>query len=78
MPIVRVEMLEGRSQSTKQKIANEMTDVLVRNLGTDPAHIYIMFSDVAGSDWAVGRTFFESSVAGVESDTASKPREQSN
>ena len=59
MPIIRVEMLAGRSQEIKQKIAKEMTDVLVRNLGSDPAHIYVMFADVARSDWAVGGKFFD-------------------
>lgn len=78
MPIVRVEMLAGRSQPTKQKIADEMTDVLVRNLGADPAHIYIMFADVAGSDWAVGSTFLDTSGSGEGSDTPSKPRERSH
>jgi 4-oxalocrotonate tautomerase len=60
MPIIRIEMLEGRSQEIKQKIAHEMTEVLVRNLGSDPAHIYVIFADVARSDWAVGGKFFDS------------------
>jgi 4-oxalocrotonate tautomerase len=68
MPIIRIEMLEGRSQAIKQKIANEMTEVLVRNLGSDPAHIYVMFADVARNDWAVAGKFFDSPPAEMTPD----------
>lgn len=58
MPIVRIEMLAGRSHACKQQIAQEVTDILVRRLGSDPAHVYVMFSDLAHDDWAVGGRFF--------------------
>lgn len=58
MPIVKVEMLAGRDAATKERIAAEITDVIVRNAGSDPAHVYVMFSDVAHADWAVGGRFF--------------------
>ena len=58
MPIVRVEMLAGRDADTKQRIASEITEVISRNTGAAPDHVYVMFSDVAHADWAVaGRTF---------------------
>jgi 4-oxalocrotonate tautomerase len=58
MPIVRVEMLAGRSPEIKAALAAELTEVVARRLGNDPAHIYVMFSDVAHRDWAVaGRVF---------------------
>ncbi len=57
MPIVRIEMLPGRSQETKQRVAAEVTQVLARELGVAPAHIYVMFSEVPAADWAVGGGF---------------------
>ncbi|MBL0421090.1 4-oxalocrotonate tautomerase family protein [Ramlibacter sp. AW1] len=58
MPIVKIEMLAGRDAATKERIAVEITDVIARNTGAEPAHIYVMFSDVAPGDWAVaGRLF---------------------
>ena len=58
MPIVRIEMLAGRSADIKQRLAAELTDVVARHCGSDPAHIYVIFNDVRHEDWAVaGRTF---------------------
>jgi 4-oxalocrotonate tautomerase len=61
MPIVRVEMLEGRSAEVKQQLAAEITDSVVRRAGVDPAHVYVMFTDVARSDWAVSGKLFAQS-----------------
>lgn len=58
MPIIRVEMLAGRPQEVKQKMAEELTEVVTRNLGADPSHVYVMFADVAHEDWAVAGRFF--------------------
>lgn len=59
MPIVRVEMLAGRSQQAKQEIAAEITATIARHTGSDPAHVYVMFADVAHADWAVAGRFFD-------------------
>lgn len=63
MPIVKVEMLAGRDAAAKQRIATEITEVIARNTGSDPAHIYVMFSDVAHADWAVAGRFFPAPAA---------------
>ncbi|MDR2154213.1 MAG: tautomerase family protein [Burkholderiaceae bacterium] len=57
MPIVKIEMLPGRGQEAKQKVATEITNVLAREFEVDAAHIYVMFSEVAGGDWAVAGRF---------------------
>ncbi len=46
MPIVRIEMLAGRSLEQKQRLAVEMTEVVACLCNSDPVHIYVMFSDV--------------------------------
>ncbi len=58
MPIVRIEMLAGRSPETKQQIAAEMTQTIARLCQVEPAHIYVMFHDVLHQDWAVAGKVF--------------------
>ena len=36
----------------KEKVAAEVTESIVRNTGTDAKYIYVIFEDVATSDWA--------------------------
>ena len=68
MPIVRIEMLAGRSAQTKQLIAQEMTQTMARLCQVDPAHIYVMFNDVRHEDWAVGGKVFPRPSPAVESE----------
>jgi len=52
MPVVRVTWFEGKETATKQLVAAEITESIVRNKGTDPKYIYVIFEDVAASNWA--------------------------
>jgi 4-oxalocrotonate tautomerase len=52
MPVVRVTWFEGKETATKQLVAAEITESIVRNTGTDPKYIYVIFEDVAASNWA--------------------------
>ena len=70
MPTVRIEMLQGRSQEIKQQLANEITEMMCRLLGAQPAHVYVMFDEWAPGNWAMGGRFFPS-VAGSAADAGS-------
>lgn len=72
MPIVRVEMLAGRSADLKQRLAVEITALVARLCQSDPGHIYVMFSDVQHHDWAVAGQVFAAPVT----DAASAGRDQ--
>jgi 4-oxalocrotonate tautomerase len=52
MPGVRVSWFEGIETETKQTVAADITDSIVRHTGTDAKYIYVIFEDVAPSDWA--------------------------
>jgi 4-oxalocrotonate tautomerase len=52
MPVVRVSWFEGKSHAEKQVVAAEITQSIVKNTGTDPKYIYIVFEDVKPSNWA--------------------------
>jgi 4-oxalocrotonate tautomerase len=52
MPVVRVTSFEGKDTPTKQTVAREITESIVRHTDTDPKYIYVIFEDVAPSNWA--------------------------
>jgi 4-oxalocrotonate tautomerase len=52
MPVVRVTWFEGKEAQTKQVVATEITESIVKHTGTDPNYIYVIFEDVKPADWA--------------------------
>jgi 4-oxalocrotonate tautomerase len=60
MPVVRVSWFEGKDGVAKQAVAEEITQSIVKNTGTDPNYIYVIFEDIAPSNWAgAGKLFGE-------------------
>lgn len=58
MPVVRVSWFEGKEHAAKEAVAAEITQSIVKNTGTDANYIYVIFEDVAPSDWAgAGKLF---------------------
>jgi 4-oxalocrotonate tautomerase len=54
MPIITVDMWEGRSVDQKRKLVRELTDAFVRTCGSEPEGIYVVVRDVAKHNWAIG------------------------
>lgn len=54
MPIVRVEMWQGRSLKQKRQLADELTAVVARIIECEPATVPVLTADQACEDWAVG------------------------
>lgn len=55
MPIIRVEMLKGRSPELKKKIARELVDGFIRGAGGGkPEAFNVVFADVEKDDWVSG------------------------
>lgn len=52
MPVVRVSWFEGKDAKAKQAVAAEITESIVKNTGTDPSYIYVIFEDVSPNNWA--------------------------
>ena len=64
MPVVRVSWFEGKDTPTKQAVAAEITQSIVKNTGTPAEYIYVIFEDVAPSDWAgAGKLFGDGTPA---------------
>jgi 4-oxalocrotonate tautomerase len=54
MPIVRVEMWTGRTQSQKAELARVITEAIVTIAHTTPEATTVVFEDIAKENWAVG------------------------
>jgi 4-oxalocrotonate tautomerase len=54
MPIVRVEMWAGRTETQKAELARAITDAVVRVAKAPPEGTIVIFQDVAKADWATG------------------------
>lgn len=52
MPVIHVELWEGRTRENKADLAKAFTDDVVRILGSKPESVTIIFSDVKKENWA--------------------------
>jgi 4-oxalocrotonate tautomerase len=64
MPVVRVSWFSGKDAKAKKAVAAEITESIVKNTGTDPNYIYVIFEDVEPSNWSgAGKIFGEETKA---------------
>jgi 4-oxalocrotonate tautomerase len=54
MPIIRVEMVTGRSVEQKRELVEVLTRETARIVGSSPASIFIVIDDVAKENWGAG------------------------
>ncbi len=54
MPIVRVEMLPGRSLVQKRELARVITEAMSEIAHADPEDTIVLFGEYAIDDWATG------------------------
>ena len=54
MPVIRVEMLAGRSVAQKRELVEVLTRETARIAGTNPASIFVVIEDVAKENWGAG------------------------
>ena len=52
MPIIAVQLFEGRSPELKRAYAQALTEASVKMLGIDPGAVDVIFQDPKNSDWA--------------------------
>jgi 4-oxalocrotonate tautomerase len=56
MPYVRVEMIEGRTDEQKAKLAQAITAAMVEHAGATPDSVFVVMDDVKKNNWAIGGT----------------------
>jgi len=54
MPIIRIEMLQGRSPAIKDELVARITDVAVATLGVEPEQVRVLIYELLPEHWAVG------------------------
>jgi 4-oxalocrotonate tautomerase len=54
MPIIRIEMVAGRTAEQKRELAEALTRETARIAGTSLSSIMVIIEDVAKENWAVG------------------------
>ena len=58
MPMITVQMFEGRTAEQRRKLAKELTDATCRALGVTPDSVQIILTDVKKENWAEAGKFF--------------------
>lgn len=56
MPIVRVEMLPGRTQEQKDAIVKGITEVMVKEAKTTAEGTHVLIYEVSADNWSVAGT----------------------
>ena len=54
MPIVRIDMFEGRDRETKQELVKSITSEMARITGCSTASVHVVINNVAKEDWGLG------------------------
>lgn len=54
MPIIRVEMLNGRTVEQKRALAEKLTDDFVETCGGNKSSINVIITEIDADDWAIG------------------------
>ncbi len=54
MPIIRVELLVGRTNEVKQTLANKLTEAVVETLQISPQNVRVLLHEVEREHWFIG------------------------
>jgi 4-oxalocrotonate tautomerase len=54
MPIIRIEMIEGRSPERKQALIEKVTAAVVESLEVKPEQVRVLLYELPPEHWAVG------------------------
>jgi 4-oxalocrotonate tautomerase len=58
MPIVRIDMIEGRTTEQKEAMVEAITDVIVKIAKVSREHVWVIIEDVKKDNWSVGGKLF--------------------
>ena len=54
MPIVHIELIEGRTAEQKEALVKDVTEAIVKNTGAQTENVHIIISDMPKGNYAVG------------------------
>jgi 4-oxalocrotonate tautomerase len=53
MPVVKIDLWEGRTNEVKEKLIREVTEAVSKSLGISKEHVTIIINDVPKSNWGI-------------------------
>ena len=56
MPLVHIELIEGRSQEQLKNLVADVTKAVVANTGAPAEHVHVVLSEMQKNRYAVGGT----------------------
>jgi 4-oxalocrotonate tautomerase len=71
VPLIRVELFEGRTVEQKRALAAALTEATMRTLGSPADAIDVMFFDVPKHDWASAGVLASDRSAGTPMESKS-------
>jgi 4-oxalocrotonate tautomerase len=54
MPIVHIELIEGRPASAKRALIQQVTAAVVNTLDVKPAQVRVLITEIKPEHWAIG------------------------
>ena len=72
MPIVHIEILEGRPASKKRALISEVTDAVVRSLEVQPAQVRVLLRDFVTATLREQPQLVEALAGGVATETGTQ------
>lgn len=54
MPIVNIDLIEGRSQDQLKNLVKDVTDVVAKNTGAPAEHIHVILNEMRKDRYSVG------------------------
>jgi len=64
MPVVNIQMREGRSREAKKALLKNVTDAVVQSIGADPRKVRVLINEVPDHHWSVGGISYEDQTNG--------------
>jgi 4-oxalocrotonate tautomerase len=58
MPIIQVNLIEGRTVEQKRKLVAGITDAVVKSLDVEPDTVKIILQDMAKHDYSIAGVLF--------------------
>lgn len=56
MPIIQIQLLEGRPLEVKRQLISEVTEAVRRTLGNSPETIRVLLQEIPEENWGVAGT----------------------
>lgn len=54
MPLVHIELIEGRSPEQLKQLVQDVTDAIIKNTGAPKEHVHIVLNEMQKDHYAVG------------------------